>query len=58
MRAFYLLNIQIKLSNRQFSGFYIFLFRVFMRLCWLQFLCRCAVAIAIAGAVARSLWLL
>lgn len=26
MRAFYLLNIQIKLSNRQFSGFYIFCF--------------------------------
>lgn len=24
VRAFYLLNIQIKLSNRQFSGFYIF----------------------------------
>lgn len=32
MRAFYLLNIQIKLSNRQFSGFYIFCF-VYSFLC-------------------------
>lgn len=46
--AFYLLNIQIKLSNRQFSGFYIFLFCVFIPLFRLRF-CVYVAAIIVFG---------
>lgn len=48
VRAFYLLNIQIKLSYRQFSGFYVFFFvssllfaiRIRRHICLFQIFCN------------------